>query len=116
MNFDTADAMDDRYAVQVAVTGVMVLDAVKSQSESTIGSVSRAVPAMYKHCIMSALKALKLAGEIDYDEHAPAPTRIYRRAMKRIERKVVPYNSEPIVHKDTKTYPTMAVSENYFRG
>lgn len=87
MNYDTADSLDDRYAVLVAVTGVMVLDAVREQDEPTIGSISRAIPEMYKHCVMSALKALKLAGEVDYNEFSPAPTRIYLRAMKRVERK-----------------------------
>jgi hypothetical protein len=114
MNFDTADAMDDRYANLVNATAILINSHLKDVT--TVGAIKRALPDSRDRYIWSALKSLKMVGEVDYDEHAPAPTRIYRRAMKRIERKVVPYNSEPIIHKDTKTYPTMAVSENYFRG
>lgn len=64
----------------------------------------------------SILGRLKIAGTLDWDEWKPAPTLIKFQAMKRINNNPQPYNSEPIVHKDTKTYPTMAVSENYFRG
>jgi hypothetical protein len=61
------------------------------------------------------LAQLRDDGVIDYDDWKPAPMKLYCRAAVRIEQNLVPYNTESLTAKPNNSYPTMAVSENYFR-
>ncbi len=105
------DAYEKRVAERAKIVGVWM----KQNKQAYFAEIARAFKE-YERELTAILQTLKVAGIVDWDEAKPSPTLIRYQSMTRIEQKIVPYNSEPIIHKDSRTFPTAAVSTNYFRN
>ncbi len=113
MNYDQTDALDDRYTVQVQKTALMIAKHMK-QGVTTVGAIKRALPEPYTPFILSALKDLKLVGELDYDEHSAAPTKIHPRSMRMVTRKRRVWNGGDAAKKvDVQPFPEVMYGDAF---
>lgn len=116
-NFDTLDHLEDRYTMLVNETAVVIMSHVKPLGTTTTGAIRRAVMEIlpeHDRYIQSALKSLKMLGEVDYREDSPAPTKVHCRAMKRITRKTLGYGKSAILPKrPVEPYPEIVYGEAF---
>ncbi len=109
------DRREEAYEKTRAARAMVVGEWLRQRKQATYAAIARQFKEWASE-LDAILQTLKVAGVVDWCDWKPAPTLIKYQAMRRIEPKIMPYNSEPIIHKDNRTYPTAAVSDNYFRG
>jgi len=109
------DRREEAYEKTRAARAMVVGEWLRQRKQATYAAIARQFKEWAGE-LDAILQTLKVAGVVDWDEYKPAPTLIKYQAMRRIEPKIMPYNSEPIIHKDNRSFPTAAVSDNYFRG
>ena len=88
----SSEEIDDAHEARCRTAAVAIMPFIRKVKVVTVGTLSREFP-NHRRCLETALKLLKIAGEVNYDEHSPYPVKVRVGSMTRVIPKLTGYNN-----------------------